>query len=423
MNRRPFFILAPFDFASGYQQQAFCTILSFAKAHAYFRIDNRCKVVEENCVNFGFRQLEAQSFPSDWKLLIYPVSQLAEKGENALEVFERHRELGTPEALTPQAEIQYKRLKAGADRSYDITVDKRTIVFTAWEVAYLQPEWVEKLNQAALVIVPSRFCLEVFKACGVTVPMRKIPLGVDQNVYRADVDPRHGITGEVEYASPGGLLPGRLTYKSPNSWPALTTFGTASGAATFTDGKIVGGGIRKNVNQVLEIFHKAFPNEDDVRLKIKVPPYDDYDVLNDPRVEVCKERLTDIQMADWYRSLSCYVNCSHGEGFGLHMLEAMACGRPLLSMDYSGVTEFFDAEVGYVGAFNLEEIPAGPWMPYKGIWPRPDTDSFVKLFRQIYQSDGGLLRNKGKLSAERAKVFTWDRMAEKLLWEIRKLMR
>ena len=52
-------------------------------------------------------------------------------------------------------------------------------------------------------------------------------------------------------------------------------------------------------------------------------------------------------LADWYRSLTCYVNASYGEGFGLHLLEAMGCGVPLISTTFSAVGEVFDAGVGY----------------------------------------------------------------------------
>ncbi len=70
-------------------------------------------------------------------------------------------------------------------------------------------------------------------------------------------------------------------------------------------------------------------------------------------------------MADWYRSLTAYVNGSSGEGFGLHLIEAMACGRPVVTPCHSGLTAYFDASVGYPVEFKLvpvkNEIYTGHW--------------------------------------------------------------
>ena len=38
-------------------------------------------------------------------------------------------------------------------------------------------------------------------------------------------------------------------------------------------------------------------------------------------------------MAGWYRSLDVLSACSYGEGFGLPILEAQACGSPAIVTD------------------------------------------------------------------------------------------
>jgi glycosyltransferase involved in cell wall biosynthesis len=44
-------------------------------------------------------------------------------------------------------------------------------------------------------------------------------------------------------------------------------------------------------------------------------------------------------MARWYAALDLYSGCSYGEGFGLPLIEAQACGIPVVATDGSAMTE------------------------------------------------------------------------------------
>ena len=93
----------------------------------------------------------------------------------------------------------------------------------------MQPNWVQAINRAGLVIVPSQWGAECFRSSGVTVPIEVVPLGCDPLVFHPRDEP-----------------------------PEVCTFGTA--AALFA------GGVRKNTNLLIDWFQRAFPDEDDVRL-------------------------------------------------------------------------------------------------------------------------------------------------------------
>lgn len=60
------------------------------------------------------------------------------------------------------------------------------------------------------------------------------------------------------------------------------------------------------------------------------------------------------QMVSWYRSLNVLMNCSFGEGFGLPILEALACGIPVIGTDCSAIAEKIPATAGRL-------VPAQPW--------------------------------------------------------------
>jgi glycosyltransferase involved in cell wall biosynthesis len=258
--------------------------------------------------------------------------------------------------------------------------DERTAVYTMWETDTLTPSDAAKLNAAGLVIVPSRWQVDCFRRSGVTVPIEVAPLGFDPLVFHDD-----------------------------GSVPEVCTFGTA--------GALVAGGMRKNAQRMIDLFRRAFPTERDVRLRVKIsptsPPVDTHD---DPRVDLIRTTLPYPQLAAWYRSLTAYLNGSFGEGFGLHLIETMACGRPVISADYSGLTAFFDPTVGYAVPHTL--VPVSNDV-YTGHWADPDDAGIVARMREVY-SDPAAARRLGRRAAVRAATFTWRKSGRKIVAALRK---
>jgi glycosyltransferase involved in cell wall biosynthesis len=258
-------------------------------------------------------------------------------------------------------------------------LDRASAVFTMWETDRFDPHWVNLINRAGLVIVPSRWQAECFRVDGITPPIAVAPLGFDPLVYH-----------------PSG------------EFPKVCTFGTA--------GALTAGGVRKNAQWVIDLFRRAFPDVLDVRLRVKITPGSPgVETYDDPRVDVLRAVLPHGELADWYRSLTAYVNGSFGEGFGLHLIEAMACGRPILSPCHSGLTAFFDPSVGYAVDFKL--VPARNEI-YRGTWAEPDEESMIERMRQVYADRNEAMR-LGAASAARAKNFTWKAAGQQLVKALR----
>jgi len=257
--------------------------------------------------------------------------------------------------------------------------DRLSAVYTMWECDRLDPATVPHLNRAGVVIVPSRWQVECFRASGVTVPMAVAPLGYDPLVYHP--------TGPA---------------------PEVCTFGTA--------GALSAGGLRKNAQWLIDLFRRAFPREPDVRLRVKISPGSPgVETYDDPRIDVIRAVLPLPELADWYRSLTVYLNGSSGEGFGLHLIEAMACGRPIVSAAFSGLTAFFDGSVGYPVDYRL--VPVRNEI-YNGHWAEPDAESMVAQMRRVYANRAEAAR-LGAVSAARAKNFTWKAAGQSLAAALR----
>ncbi len=252
-----------------------------------------------------------------------------------------------------------------------------TAAWTMWETDTLPAGSAQYLNRCGLLLIPSQWGVDCFRANGITVPMEVVPLGYDPEAFAP---------------------------RAAGSDPELCTFGTA--------GALDEGGLRKNVQRVIDLFRKAFPDQSDVRLKVKITPRSPMvETRGDARIEVLHKSIPPAELADWYRSLSCYVNASYGEGFGLHLLEAMGCGVPLISTRFSAVGEMFDASVGYEVSYRLIEAKN---RVYSGHWGDPNDDVLIARLREVYADRAGAER-LGVAAARRAPEFSWDQSIRKLV--------
>ena len=65
--------------------------------------------------------------------------------------------------------------------------------------------------------------------------------------------------------------------------------------------------------------------------------------------------------------------------------EAMACGKPIIAVKYSGLAEFFDETVGIPLKYNI--VPSEwSWSHSNGFWSKFDEDDMIDKLRWCYNN-------------------------------------
>lgn len=206
---------------------------------------------------------------------------------------------------------------------------KYKMLFTMMETRRLHKDFTERCNCADEVVVPSHWCKEIFLESGVKKPIEVVPLGVDLNIYKPNVEP----------------------------------IGFSKNLKPFIFLSVFGWSLRKGYDVLLKAYLEEFTSDDPVTLLISSRYFGSTDevkkqvIRNDiakissmvanpkkPQVILFGDVLSDEMMPRLYAAADCYVLVSRGEGFGLPYIEAAACKLPVIASRYSGQTDFLNDE-------------------------------------------------------------------------------
>ena len=268
---------------------------------------------------------------------------------------------------------------------------RRRIGFTMLEVDGFPAEWVRQANAMDEVWTPTQFNREGLIASGVKRPIHVIPLGVDPDRFH----------------------------------PAIRRSPNPRGESVFITN--LEWGERKNPELLLRTFNRTFRSDEPALLVCKINHRDPgIHVPNAIRALGLDERggrvyfvynreLPHYQLAALYRSADCFVSTSRGEGWGLPLLEAMACGIPAIATDWGGHTAFLDPADTYPLRVR-ELVPAASLCRYyEGFrWAEADEEHLSFLLRHVFENQEEARRRGLRASARVRATLTWRHTARRI---------
>lgn len=267
---------------------------------------------------------------------------------------------------------------------------KFKIGFTMLEVDGLPPEWVRQANLMDEVWVPSSFNERTFRDSGVTVPIHVVPLGVD----------------------PAYFSPGIRGQKAGDEFTFLSVFEWGS---------------RKAPDILLRAFSDEFSAKEPVRLLCKANNFDpgvsiradiaELGLRKDGgRIVIAENQiLQQYELGVLYRSADCFVLPTRGEGWGMPILEAMACGLPVIATHWSSQTDFMN-EANSLPLQIDGLIPAVAKCPYyDGFrWAQPSYEHLRSLLRWVYENQNQAREIGERAAQDAAQRWTWTHAARRI---------
>jgi glycosyltransferase involved in cell wall biosynthesis len=283
----------------------------------------------------------------------------------------------------------------------------KLVCILPWEHNAVPVRWIEEIEEKVdQVWTPSQFTRNALVQAGVASNrVQVVPNGIDPEIFRPE---------------------GPAT-RPPNSKGFIFLF--------------VGGTIlRKGIDLLLQAFGDAFLPEEDVTLVVKDLGSRSFYSHNtklgevkqfaarrlSPHTITLTEDLDDEALAALYRGADALVLPYRGEGFGMPLIEAMACGKPVITTGAGPAMEFCTEQEGYLVAAREVEVPEPPpplgSLSSQWTWFEPSAPALASTMRRVFEHRDEAAAKGRNAAASIESRFTWKRILPMYLERIRGLV-
>jgi len=193
--------------------------------------------------------------------------------------------------------------------------------------------------------------------------------------------------------------------------------------------------VRKGIDKLINAFCQAFEPNQPVELVLHCHnPYDPYFSMNRALKKIAPRKhasirtsqpLTDIGMVGLFNSCDAFVLPTRGEGWGLPVLEAMACGKPVIVTNYSAPCDYVNEANGYfIAVENM--ITAKDAFFYNtsldyGEWADPSIDHLIEILRHVHLHPEEAIAKGLKAREDTCSSYTWMHAARKAVHELNRI--
>ena len=179
---------------------------------------------------------------------------------------------------------------------------------------------------------------------------------------------------------------------------------------------------RGGIQYLLKAYNEEFTDEN-VKLILKInPAYGIPDInkllkeigytQNSPKLLINTENIPVKDMKELYNKCDVFVSPTRAEAFNLPCLEALACGKPVISTNFGGQTDYLNKTNSFLIGGKLKEVEHD--IIYEGIrWLTPNIDELRKVMRYTYENPIKL-KTMAPQCLKTAKTYTWDATATKI---------